>query len=86
MESIRLEKGSTIRHVMEAFNPQSCRVVSFRAPTTEEIGHDYLWRVHKALPSKGEITIFNRSHYEDIIEVRVQHNSTFDLVSEIPTD
>jgi polyphosphate kinase 2 (PPK2 family) len=67
-------KGSIIRHVMEAFNPQSCRVVSFRAPTTEEIGHDYLWRVHKALPSKGEITIFNRSHYEDIIEVRV-HNT-----------
>jgi PPK2 family polyphosphate:nucleotide phosphotransferase len=67
-------KGNIIRHVMEAFNPQSCRVVSFRAPTTEEIGHDYLWRVHKALPSKGEITIFNRSHYEDIIEVRV-HNT-----------
>jgi PPK2 family polyphosphate:nucleotide phosphotransferase len=64
-------KGSTIRQVMEAFNPQSCRVVSFGAPTTEEIGHDYLWRVHKELPSKGEITIFNRSHYEDIIEVRV---------------
>jgi PPK2 family polyphosphate:nucleotide phosphotransferase len=67
-------KGSTIRHVMEAFNPQSCRVVTFREPTTEEIGHDYLWRVHKALPSKGEIMIFNRSHYEDIIEVRV-HNT-----------
>jgi PPK2 family polyphosphate:nucleotide phosphotransferase len=67
-------KSSTIRHVMEAFNPQSCRVVSFRAPTTEEIGHDYLWRVHKELPSKGEIAIFNRSHYEDIIEVRV-HNT-----------
>jgi PPK2 family polyphosphate:nucleotide phosphotransferase len=67
-------KGSTIRHVMDAFNPQSCRVVTFREPTTEEIGHDYLWRVHKALPSKGEIMIFNRSHYEDIIEVRV-HNT-----------
>jgi PPK2 family polyphosphate:nucleotide phosphotransferase len=67
-------KGSTIRHVTEAFNPQSCRVVSFREPTTEEMGHDYLWRVHKALPSKGEIMIFNRSHYEDIIEVRV-HNT-----------
>ena len=66
-------KGSTIRHVMEAFNPQSCRVVSFGAPTTEEIDHDYLWRVHKALPSKGEITIFNRSHYEDIIDVRVRN-------------
>lgn len=67
-------KGSTIRHVMEAFNPHSCRVVSFRAPTTEEIGHDHLWRVHKELPAKGEIAIFNRSHYEDIIEVRV-HNT-----------
>jgi PPK2 family polyphosphate:nucleotide phosphotransferase len=64
-------KDSTIRHVMKAFNPQSCRVVSFKAPSTEEIAHDYLWRVHKAVPSKGEITIFNRSHYEDIIEVRV---------------
>lgn len=64
-------KDGTIRHVMEAFNPQSCRVVPFKTPTTEEIAHDYLWRVHKALPSKGEITIFNRSHYEDIIEVRV---------------
>lgn len=64
-------KDSTIRHVMKAFNPQSCRVVSFKAPSTEEIVHDYLWRVHKALPSKGEITIFNRSHYEDVIEVRV---------------
>lgn len=64
-------KDGTIRHVMEAFNPQSCRVVSFKEPTTEETAHDYLWRVHKALPSKGEITIFNRSHYEDIIEVRV---------------
>jgi len=64
-------KDGTIRHVMEAFNPQSCRVVSFKEPITEEIAHDYLWRVHKALPSKGEITIFNRSHYGDIIEVRV---------------
>ena len=71
-------KDGTIRHVMEAFNPQSCRVVSFKAPTTEEIAHDYLWRVHKALPSKGEITIFNRSHYEDIIEgTCTQNNSTF---------
>jgi PPK2 family polyphosphate:nucleotide phosphotransferase len=64
-------KDSTIRHVMRAFNPQSCKVVSFKAPSTEEAAHDYLWRIHKALPSKGEITIFNRSHYEDIIEVRV---------------
>lgn len=64
-------KASTIRHVMEAFNPQSCNVVSFKAPSTEEIAHDYLWRVHKAMPSKGEITIFNRSHYEDVIEAQV---------------
>ena len=80
-------KDSTIRHVMEAFNPQSCRVVSFKAPSMEEIAHDHLWRVHKALPSKGEITIFNRSHYEDIIEVHVQqNNSTFNLVSEMQTN
>ena len=71
---------------MEAFNPQSCRVVSFRAPTTEEIGHDHLWRVHKELPAKGEIAIFNRSHYEDIIEYVHNTIPPFDLVSEIPTD
>ena len=67
-------KDGTIRHVMGALNPQSCYAKSFKVPTTEDLSHDYLWRVHMAIPSKGQIGIFNRSHYEDVIEVRV-HNS-----------
>ena len=66
-------KDGTIRHVMGALNPQSCYAKSFKVPTTEDLSHDYLWRVHMAIPSKGQIGIFNRSHYEDVIEVRV-HN------------
>jgi len=65
-------KDSTIRNVMSAFNPQSCKAISFNAPNEDELSHDYLWRVHKLMPAKGEITVFNRSHYEDIIEVRVR--------------
>lgn len=65
-------KDSTIRHVMNAFNPQSCKVVSFKKPNEEEISHDYLWRIHKYTPAKGEIVIFNRSHYESVIEERVR--------------
>jgi PPK2 family polyphosphate:nucleotide phosphotransferase len=65
-------KDNTIRNVMGAFNPQSCTSISFKAPSEEELSHDYLWRIHKFMPAKGEITIFNRSHYEDIIEVRVR--------------
>ena len=65
-------KDSTIRNVMGAFNPQSCRALPFRAPSEEELSHDYLWRIHKLIPAKGEITVFNRSHYEDVIEVRVR--------------
>lgn len=65
-------KDSTIRSVMGAFNPQSCRAISFKAPSEEELSHDYLWRIHKLMPAKGEITVFNRSHYEDVIEVRVR--------------
>jgi PPK2 family polyphosphate:nucleotide phosphotransferase len=66
-------KDGTIRHVMAGANPQSCDVTSFKAPTAEELGHDFLWRVHKAVPIKGTIGIFNRSHYEDVLVVRV-HN------------
>ncbi len=65
-------KDGTIRHVMTAFNPQSCRVTAFKAPTPEELGHDFLWRVHAAVPGKGEVGIFNRSHYEDVLIVRVR--------------
>jgi PPK2 family polyphosphate:nucleotide phosphotransferase len=66
-------KDGTIRHVMGALNPQSCYVKSFKVPNEEELSHDYLWRIHKVLPPNGEIAIFNRSHYEDVIEARV-HN------------
>ena len=65
-------KDGTIRHVMGPLNPQSCKVTSFKAPTAEELGHDFLWRVHRATPSRGEIGIFNRSHYEDVLVVRVK--------------
>jgi PPK2 family polyphosphate:nucleotide phosphotransferase len=64
-------KDGTINKVMEAFNPQGCPVTAFKVPSTEELAHDYLWRVHKAVPRKGEIGIFNRSHYEDVLVVRV---------------
>jgi PPK2 family polyphosphate:nucleotide phosphotransferase len=64
-------KDGTINKVMEAFNPQGCPVTSFKVPSTEELAHDFLWRVHKAVPRKGEIGIFNRSHYEDVLVVRV---------------
>lgn len=66
-------KDGTIRHVMSHVNPQSCKVHSFKAPTQKELAHDFLWRVHKATPSKGILGIFNRSHYEDVLVVRV-HN------------
>jgi PPK2 family polyphosphate:nucleotide phosphotransferase len=64
-------KDGTIAKVMEAFNPQGCPVSSFKVPTPEELGHDFLWRIHKRTPRKGEIGIFNRSHYEDVLVVRV---------------
>jgi PPK2 family polyphosphate:nucleotide phosphotransferase len=66
-------KDGTIRHVMSGLNPQGCHVTSFKVPTEEELAHDYLWRVHRAVPAKGEIGIFNRSHYGDVLVVRV-HN------------
>jgi len=62
----------TIRHVLTGVNPQGCRIVSFREPTSTELAHDYLWRVHALCPSRGEIAIFNRSHYEDVVAVRVR--------------
>jgi PPK2 family polyphosphate:nucleotide phosphotransferase len=64
-------KDGTIKKVMTAFNPQGCPVTSFKVPSTEELAHDYLWRVHKAVPRRGEVGIFNRSHYEDVLIVRV---------------
>jgi PPK2 family polyphosphate:nucleotide phosphotransferase len=64
-------KDGTIRHVMTAFNPQGCDVASFKVPTAEEAAHDFLWRIHRRTPGKGYITIFNRSHYEQVLVVRV---------------
>jgi PPK2 family polyphosphate:nucleotide phosphotransferase len=69
-------KDGTISHVFEGMNPQGVKVASFKAPTPEELDHDYLWRVHKQVPAKGEITIFNRSYYEDVLVVRVHKNIT----------
>lgn len=66
-------KDGTVRHVMSGLNPQGVRVTSFKVPDGEEKRHDYLWRVHKAVPGRGEIGLFNRSHYEDVLVVRV-HN------------
>ena len=66
-------KDGTIRRVFDRVNPAGVRVASFKAPTSEELDHDYLWRVHKQVPGKGEMVIFNRSHYEDVLVVRV-HN------------
>jgi PPK2 family polyphosphate:nucleotide phosphotransferase len=66
-------KDGTIRHVMRGFNPQGTRVVSFRKPSEEELDHDFLWRVHAKVPARGEVVVFNRSHYEDVLVVRV-HN------------
>jgi len=64
-------KDSVIEHVMSGVNPQGCRVTSFKAPSAEELDHDFLWRCQVALPRRGEIGIFNRSHYEEVIVVRV---------------
>ena len=64
-------KDSTIRHVMSGVNPQGVVVHGFRAPSAEELDHDYLWRYAQRLPARGEIGIFNRSHYEDVLVVRV---------------
>lgn len=64
-------KDGTIRHVFDGVNPQGVKVASFKRPTDEELGHDYLWRVHQKTPKSGELTIFNRSHYEDVLVVRV---------------
>jgi PPK2 family polyphosphate:nucleotide phosphotransferase len=64
-------KDGTVRHVMRGVSPQSVRAVSFKQPTQVELEHDFLWRVHAQVPAAGEIVIFNRSHYEDVLIVRV---------------
>ena len=64
-------KDGTIKHVMSGVNPQGCAVTSFKQPSTQELAHDFLWRIHAAVPPKGAIGIFNRSHYEDVLIARV---------------
>jgi PPK2 family polyphosphate:nucleotide phosphotransferase len=82
-------KDGTIAHVFDAVNPQGCKVTGFKAPSEDELRHDFLWRVHKATPGKGEIAIFNRSHYEDVLVVRVHDlvpkkvwRARYDLINE----
>jgi PPK2 family polyphosphate:nucleotide phosphotransferase len=65
-------KDGTISHVFEGVNPLGVRVAAFKAPTPEELDHDFLWRVHPKVPGRGEIAIFNRSHYEDVLVARVR--------------
>jgi len=66
-------KDGTVRHVIGSMNPQSATVQAFKTPSAEEMAHDYLWRIHKVTPAKGQVVVFNRSHYEDVLVVRV-HN------------
>ncbi len=70
-------KDGTIKHVFRGLNPAGCKVVSFKVPSEEELSHDFLWRAHDKAPAKGEVVVFNRSHYEDVLVVRVH-----DLVPE----
>ena len=76
-------KDGTIKHVMSGLNPQGTQVFSFKQPSAEELDHDYLWRIHSHLPERGRIGIFNRSHYEEVLVVRVH-----DLINgqKIPSD
>ena len=64
-------KDGAIKHVMSGINPQGCSVMSFKAPSSEELDHDYMWRAHKAIPERGRIGLFNRSYYEEVLVVRV---------------
>ena len=70
-------KDSTIRHVMARMNPQGCGVTAFGVPTSEELKHDFLWRYHRHLPARGEVGVFNRSYYEEVLVVRV-HRAILD--------
>ncbi len=64
-------KDGVIRHVLASMNPQGCRVAGFKQPSTEELAHDFLWRVEHQTPKRGEVVVFNRSHYEDVLVARV---------------
>jgi len=72
-------KDGTIKHVMSHVNPLGCRVEAFKVPSEEELAHDFLWRVHKVAPARGHLALFNRSHYEDVIAVRVHRLAPEDV-------
>jgi PPK2 family polyphosphate:nucleotide phosphotransferase len=72
-------KDGTIKHVMRGLNPQGVQVTGFKTPSDEERDHDFLWRIHRALPRRGNIGIFNRSHYEDVLIARVEKLATKDV-------
>jgi PPK2 family polyphosphate:nucleotide phosphotransferase len=71
-------KDGTVRHVIGGFNPQACSVTAFKRPSGLEMRHDYLWRVHQAVPPAGTVGVFNRSHYEDVLVPRVHHTISRD--------
>lgn len=79
-------KDGTIRHVMSGVNPQGCSVHGFKVPSAEEHNHDFLWRYSKVLPQRGEIGIFNRSYYEDVLVTKVHPNILSDLPKKIGTE
>jgi PPK2 family polyphosphate:nucleotide phosphotransferase len=83
-------KDGVVRHILTGMNPAGCRVIAFKQPTPEDLRHDFLWRVHSHAPGKGEIAIFNRSHYEDVLVVRVHKlvptqvwSYRYDLINEL---
>jgi PPK2 family polyphosphate:nucleotide phosphotransferase len=83
-------KDGLVRHIFTGMNPAGCRVATFRQPTPDELAHDFLWRVHAHVPGKGETVIFNRSHYEDVLVVRVHHlvstrlwSKRYDLINDL---
>ena len=73
-------KGGTVKHVIGRFNPAGCRIHAFKAPTRQERHHDFLWRVEKALPRPGEIGVFDRSHYEDVLIAKVHSHASDDEI------
>ncbi|RYD38233.1 MAG: polyphosphate kinase 2 family protein [Verrucomicrobiaceae bacterium] len=66
-------KDGTVRHVFSGIDPHGLRVISFKSPTAQELDRDFLWRIHREVPAKGEIVVFNRSHYEDVVAVNVKN-------------
>jgi len=86
-------KDGTINHILGSMNPQGCEVVGFKQPSAEELAHDFLWRIHHAAPARGVVTIFNRSHYEDVLIARVHNlvpekiwSRRYDLINAFESD